>query len=103
MKSSVMLWPSAHMRKSGRSAIESVDLGTADMMVGPHTCLLHQHQLNSIAPRNLQAMPTRLQPGLRERANQRRDSRWWMYVLQNHEIVRVADLINSRRILHPPL
>ena len=39
MKSSVMLWPSAHMRKSGRSAIESVDPGTADMMVGPHTCL----------------------------------------------------------------
>ncbi len=33
MKSLVTLWPLGHTRKSGRSVIESVDLGTADMMV----------------------------------------------------------------------
>lgn len=48
-------------------------------------------------------MQTGLQPGLRERANQWRDPRWWMYVPQRHENIQVADLNISRRILHPPL
>ena len=46
MKLLVSLWPSAQTRKNGRSAIESVELGMADMMVGAHICLLHQHRFN---------------------------------------------------------
>ena len=74
MKSLVTLWPSAHMRMGGRLAIESVDLGMGVTMVGIHICLLHRHWLNNIRHRNLQAMQTGFQPGLRERADQRRDS-----------------------------
>lgn len=91
MKSLVTLWPSAHMRKNGKSVIELVELGTAATMVGFHTCLLHQHRPNSIHHRDLQAMQTGLQPGLRERANQWRDSRWRMYVMKNHESIQIVD------------
>ena len=96
MRSLVALWPSAQMRKNGRSAIEWVDLGTAAMMVRIHICFVHQHWLNNNRYRNLQAVQTGFQPGLRERADQWRDSRWWMYVPQNPEIIRVADLNNRR-------
>lgn len=74
MKSSVTSWPLARTRKSGRLAIESVELGTVDTTVEAHTSSLHQHWPNNIHYRNLQAVPTGLQPGLRQRTDQWRDS-----------------------------
>lgn len=37
-------------------------------------------------------MPTGLQPGLREHTDQWRESRWWIYVSQNHEKIQLAEL-----------
>ncbi len=60
-------------------------------MVDAHTSLLHEHRPDGVHYRNMQAMPTGLQPDLRERLDQWRDSRRWMYVLQHWENIQVAD------------
>lgn len=56
-------------------------------------------------------MPTGLQPGLRECADQRRDSRWWMYVPQSRENIYVANysivaeycILRSEAAVHIPI